>query len=158
MAIPKPFPPTIMNKTNSPQDEVKNIFLTFCETSSQDGPVTDEVLRQEGIDPQAAEQKGNELFRKYQLSRQFAHKVRQNKSAFEQAKQFVKEQGAKALGAIPNGNDRREALQTILCRDFNELSDQEVNSILNDQTILDLLDNMDESHRDPTKGTSNSRP
>jgi hypothetical protein len=45
----------------------------------------------------------------------------------------------------------------VLCRDFKELSAQDVETILSDQTTLDLLDNMDNDH-DPTKGPSNNRP
>lgn len=147
-----------MNKTNSPRDEVKNVFLTFSETSDHEEPMTDEVLNEEGIDPLLAKQTGHELFRKYQLTRQFAQKASQNKTLMEQAKRFVQEQGAKVIGAIPNNVERRQALRVVLCRDFKELSDQEVNFILNDQTTLDLLDNMDVSDHDPTKGASTSRP
>ena len=107
-----------MNKTNSPQDEVKNLFLAFCEASSQDIKIADEMLREEDIDPQTAKIKGQELFRKYQLSRQFAQKAVQNKSALDRARQFVQEQASKVLNALPSDQDRRLALQTMLCRDY----------------------------------------
>ena len=146
-----------MNKTNSPQDEVKNLFLAFCEASSQDIKIADEMLREEDIDPQTAEIKGQELFRKYQLSRQFAQKAVQNKSALDRARQFVLEQASKVLNALPSDQDRRLALQTMLCRDYKELSNQEVDVILNDQTTLDLLENMVTNPHDPTEGTQDSR-
>lgn len=145
-----------MNKTNSPQDEVKNVFLAFCEASSQEENMTDDVLENEGIHPQTVEDKGKEIFRKYLLSRQFAKKATQNRSAFEKAKLFVHEQASKVLGSLPSDQNRRQALETMLCRDYKELSSSEVDSILNDQTTLDLLDNMETYTHDPTKGTSNS--
>ena len=145
-----------MNKTNSPQDEVKNLFSAFCEASSQEENLTDEVLKEEGIDPQTVEDKGQEIFRKYLLSRQFAQKAVQNNSALDKAKQFVQQQATKILSSLPSDQNRRQALQKILCRDYKELSNEEVDSILNDQTTLDLLDNMEENTHDPTKRTSDS--
>ena len=145
-----------MNNNNSPQDEVKNLFLAFCEASSQEENMTDEVLKNEGLDPQTMEDKGQEIFRKYMLSRQFAQKAIQNKSALEKAKQFVQQHASKVLSSLPSDLNRRQALQTMLCRDYKELNSQEVDSILNDQTTLDLLDNMESNTHDPTQGTSNS--
>lgn len=145
-----------MNKTPlSKIEQARNLFLGLSESFIKDSAMVDEYLQEEGHNLDDIDNEGLELWQKIELSHKMMEASVKKQSLFEAAKTHALQLMEKVKSNTESflGQNEEQALRLALHRDFKgELSSEDIESIMHNQSILALLDKNSKANE------SNQRP
>lgn len=145
-----------MNKTPlSKMDQAKNLFLGLSESFIKDSAMVDEYLQEDGSNLDDIDNEGLELLQKVELSHKMMEASVKKQSLFEAAKTHALQLMEKVKNNTESffGQNEEQALRLALHRDFKgQLSSEDIESIMHNQSILALLD------KNTKANESNQRP
>jgi len=129
-----------MTLKNKPVLDSRGLFLAISDLLQNDNSYVDETLRNQGVNPENLESKGNAFLRKLVLQNQLSEKSSKKTALIEkltQALQFIQNSSNLISSALlPEKQETSEQLYTLLCNKFKEFSPEDIKSIMQDEAIL----------------------
>lgn len=129
-----------MTLKNKPVLDSRGLFLAISDLLQNDNSYVDETLRNQGMNPENLESKGNAFLRKLVLQNQLSEKSSKKTALIEkltQALQFIQNSSNLISSALlPEKQETNEQLYTLLCNKFKEFSPEDIKSIMQDEAIL----------------------
>jgi hypothetical protein len=133
-----------MNMKPTRKNEAKSLFSAFSEAISHDEELANEILINNGSDPEQIERNGQELYQKYVLRKRLAHNSIQKTSLLqslsEKVTNYLQEQSVTISSTfLPGQVGSQQQVFTMLCNKFKEISPEDLKSIMQDEAVLKEL-------------------
>lgn len=134
-----------MNNTDQSILDAKGIFLAFSDLITNDEEFVNEILREEGRDPNELEEKGKQIFHmhflKHQLAKNSTEKTLSMNHIIEQVAVFLRQNPVSISSALlPGKSGSQQHVLNLLCNKFEDFSPDDLKSIMNDEAILKELE------------------
>lgn len=106
--------------------------------------MANEILINNGSDPEQIERNGQELYQKYVLRKRLAHNSIQKTSLLqslsEKVTNYLQEQSVTISSTfLPGQVGSQQQVFTMLCNKFKEISPEDLKSIMQDEAVLKEL-------------------
>lgn len=132
------------------KNESKSLFSAFSEAISHDEELANEILINNGSDPEQIERKGQELYQKYLLRKQLTQNSNQKTSLLqslsEKVTNYLQEHSVTISSTfLPGQLGSQKQVFTMLCNKFKEIAPEDLKSIMQDEAVLKELKKIQQS-------------